>query len=92
MRKRRQFSDEFKLEAVKLVEQGASQSQVCRDLELCHSVLERWIAKYGQRADGSRVTPEEHEELRQLRRENAQLKLERDILKKAIGICAKELP
>jgi transposase-like protein len=92
MRERRQFSSEFKLEAVRLVESGVPQSQVCRDLDIVHSVLERWIAKFGQRADGSRVTPEEHAELRQLRKENALLKLERDILKKAIGICTKELP
>ena len=55
-------------------------------------MLERWLAKYGAREDGTRVRPEEEGELRQLRRENAQLKMERDILKKAIGICAKELP
>jgi transposase-like protein len=55
-------------------------------------VLERWIDKFGARADGTRVTPEEEGEVRQLRRENAQLKMERDILKKAIGICTKELP
>jgi transposase len=93
MRQRRQFTDEFKLEAVRRAERGdVTQSQVARELGICHSVLERWLAKYGARADGTRVRPEEEGELRQLRRENAQLKMERDILKKAIGICAKELP
>ncbi len=93
MGKRRRFTDEFKLEAVRLAERGqVSRSQLARDLGICHSVLERWIDKFGARADGTRVTPEEEGEVRQLRRENAQLKMERDILKKAIGICAKELP
>jgi transposase len=93
MGKRRRFTDEFKLEAVRLAERGqVSRSQLARDLGICHSVLERWIDKYGARADGTRVRPEEEAEVRQLRRENAQLRMERDILKKAIGICTKELP
>jgi len=93
MRQRREFSDEFRLGAVKLAESRTTPiAQVCRDLDICESVLRRWMAKYGTRPDGTRVTPEEHAELARLRKENALLKMERDILKKAMGICVRELP
>ncbi len=92
MRKRRQFTNEFKAEAVKLAERGdVPVSKVASDLDLCESVLRRWLARFGTRADGSRVTPEEHEELLRLRRENRVLTEERDILKKAVSIFSKEL-
>lgn len=93
MKRRRSYTDEFKLETVKLLESGkVTQAQVSRDLEVPQSVLSRWRREFGERPEGSRVTPSEHAELGRLRRENAQLKLEREILKKAIGICSKELP
>ena len=81
MGKRRKFTNEFKLEAVKLVESsGVPMAQVA------------WVKQFGERADGTRFTPDEQEELIRLRRENTQLKMERDILKKALGIFSKELP
>jgi transposase len=93
MEKRRHYTNEFKLEAVKLVESSnTSMAQVARDLGIGDTVLHRWVKQFGQRADGTRFTPEEQEELIRLRRENTQLRMERDILKKAIGICTKELP
>ena len=93
MGKRRKFTNEFKQEAVILAERGeVSAAQVARDLGLAESVLGRWVKQFGQRADGRRVSPDEHEELIQLRRENKRLTQERDILKKAVGIFSKELP
>jgi len=93
MRKRREFTNEFKLEAVKLAERGETPvAQVARDLDLHETTLRRWMQQYGPRADGGRMTPEEHEELIRLRRENKRLTMERDILKKAVGIFSKELP
>ena len=93
MEKRRHHTNEFKLEAEKLVESSnTSMAQVARDLGIGDTVLHRWVKLFGQRADGTRFTPEEQEELIRLRRENTQLKLERDIPKKTIGICTKELP
>jgi transposase len=93
MEKRRQYTNEFKLEAVKLVESShTSMAQVARDLGIGDTVLHRWVKQFGQRADGTRFTPEEQEELIRLRRENTQLRMERDILKKAMGICVRELP
>ncbi len=93
MRKRRKFTNEFKLEAVKLAEEGTvSVAQVAKDLDLSESVLRRWMQRYGKRANGTRLTPEEHEELIRLRRENRRLTQERDILKRAVSIFSKELP
>ncbi len=92
MGKRRQFTNEFKLEAVKLAERGESPvAQVARDLGLHETVLRRWMKLYGPRANGGRLTPEEHEELLRLRREIRRVTEERDILKKAVSIFSKEL-
>jgi transposase len=93
MRKRRKFTNEFKWEAVKLAEEGTvSVAQVAKDLDLSESVLRRWMERYGKRADGTRMTPDEHEELIRLRRELRRVTMERDILKRAVGIFSKELP
>ncbi len=92
---RRNYSSEFKTEAVKLVENGKSAGEVARDLGLNRELLRRWVAQFGSkpRADGIiNPTPDEHAELIRLRRENRILKEERDILKKAVGIFTRELP
>ena len=93
MGKRRQYPNQFKLDAVKLVEgSSTSMAQVARNLGVGQTVLSRWVKQFGQRADGRRFTPEQQEELIRLRRENTLLRMERDILKKAMGICVRELP
>jgi transposase len=89
--KRRKFTNEFKLEAVQLAEREYnSVAGIARDLGICEGVLHRWIKQFGKKADGSRLTPDEHEELIHLRRENRRLTEERDILKKAAAYFAKE--
>jgi transposase len=90
---RKRYANEFKLEAVKLAEEGGRPvAQVACELGISQTVLHRWRKLYGARANGGRVTPEEHEELIRLRRDNRRLTIERDILKKAVGIFSKELP
>ena len=92
MAKRRKFTNEFKLEAVRLAERGdIPVSQVARDLDLHETSLRRWMALYGKRAGANRLTPEEHDELIRLRREVRRVTEERDILKKAVSIFSKEL-
>lgn len=89
---RRKFTNEFKLDAVKMSERGeVPVAQVARDLGLHETVLRRWMEKFGKRSDGSRLTPDEHEELIRLRREVRRLTEEREILKKAVGIFSVEL-
>jgi transposase len=89
--KYRKHTNEFKLEAVRLAEsEGVAAAQVARDLGINDSLLYKWIKQFGTRADGTQVTPDEHEELIRLRRENRVLREERDILKKATAFFAKE--
>jgi transposase len=89
---RKRYTAEFKAQAVGLVEMGKPVPDVARDLGISEGGLYRWVRKGSQAAqlgsEGPRVEGEElaAEELRRLRRENANLKLENDILKKAAVI------
>src|SRR5204862_4190080 len=84
-RVRRSFTDEFKAGAVRLVlDEGKTVAQVARDLDLTASGLGDWVKQ--ARADRSKgktgLTTEERAEPAQLRKENRQLKMERDLLEK----------
>ena len=97
MRQRRDYTKEFKLEAVHLVtEQGMSVKQVAEDLSINRSNINRWIRQYQQDAQqafpGHGRMKESDEQLRQLRRELARVKQERDILKKAVAIFTQTGP
>ena len=87
--KRRQYTAEFKREAVRLVtEGGLSMAQVARDLGLTDNLVSRWkkeAEQNGQRAFPGQGHPQD-EEMARLRRENDVLRQEREILKKAISI------
>jgi transposase len=93
-RPRRRFTDEFKAGAVRLVlDEGKSCSEVARDLDLTLSALRGWVER--ARADRGKgkpgvLTTAEREELAKLRKENRELRMERDILKKAAAFFAKE--
>lgn len=87
---RRRFSWEFKLEAVKLVrERGLTAVQAARDLNLHVNVLRKWVVELaagpGSAFPGHGQLKPESQELERLRRENAKLKAERDILKKRMA-------
>ena len=89
---RKPYAREFKVEAVQLVtKRGLPRKQVARDLGVDLTTLRRWIVEF--EADGERAFPGQgharDEELARLRRENELLRQERDILKKAIGICSR---
>jgi len=91
-RVRRSFTDEFKAGVVRLVlDEGKSQSQVARDLDLSQTTIGLWVKQ--ARADRSNgktgLTTEERAELSQLRKEVRELRMERDILKKAAAFFAK---
>jgi transposase len=94
-KQRRSFTSEFKREAVRLAEQpGRSFSVVARELGVDRSVLKRWMdnfasGKYEKDAKlPLKSAPQQENE--RLRRELARVKMERDILKKALGYFAKE--
>lgn len=93
-KKRRSFSKDFKLEAVKLVKEGGlSAFRAAKDLGLYETCLRRWIKQYeidhGKGPAGT-LTTAEKEELRRLRREVRTLRMEREVLKKATAFFAKE--
>lgn len=92
---RRTFTREFKIAAVKMVsEKGRSVSEVARNLGIAAELLRRW--KVALQAEGSEAfpghghLPPAEDELRRLKAEVARLKAERDILKKATALFAKE--
>ena len=92
---RRQFSREFKLEAVRLVKDlGVSVAQAARDLDVHENVLRKWMRELAadpqQAFPGNGVMKPEQAELERLKKENAKLRMERDILKKAAAYFAKE--
>jgi transposase len=93
-RKRRKFSEEFKAEAVRYVQENKKPvATAARELDLTESALARWVTQAdvdaGRGAPGA-LTTEERKELSRLRREVQELRMEREILKKATAFFAKE--
>lgn len=95
MAKRREFTRQFKIDAVKLVtEQGYKLSEAARNLGIDPSVLRRWKVQFETEGldafPGKGHMSPEKEELARLHKENRRLRIERDILKKATAFFAKE--
>jgi transposase len=94
-RRRRVYTPEFKAEAIKLVtEQGYSIAEAARSLGVHETLLRSWkqaVEAQGDRAfPGHGQLPPFEEEMRRLRAENQRLRAERDILKKATALFARE--
>ena len=93
-RRRRSFTDEFKAGAVALVlREGKTVAEVAKDLDLTPSALSQWVKQ--TKVDSGKgplgaLTTAEKDELARLRKENRELRMERDILKKAAAFFAKE--
>jgi transposase len=92
---RRSFSPEFKREAVQLLQRpGVSVNQVAKEMEIDQSVLRRWVEQFEsgawEKAPGKELKAAQTQELEKLRRELSRVKMERDILKKALAYFAKE--
>ena len=95
--KRPKYSLEFKQDAAKLVlEKGYSQQQAADHLGISLSALGRWVRAESKPSTNGSATKkpslslENHDELIRLRKENEQLRMEREILKKAAVFFAKE--
>ena len=85
---RRKYTDEFKREAVRLAQERGNVAQVARDLGINDTMLQRWktrLEESPQRPFPGNGNPQDPE-LAKLQRENARLKEENEILKKAVGI------
>ena len=92
-RARRQFSEEFKDGAVRLViDAGKTVGAVARELDLTPSALSGWVRHaHADRTKGkSGLMKEEREELTRLRKDVRELRMERDVLKKATAFFAKD--
>ena len=87
------YAPEFRAEAVRLVREGGrTPRQLAVDLGCSEEAIRNWLKQAdldaGRRSDG--LTTAEREELRQLRRENRVLRMERDLLKKAAAFFARD--
>ena len=93
MRKKRpHYAPEFRRQMVELVRAGRSPAELADEFEPTAQSIHKWVAQAdrdeGRRSDG--LTTAEREELNRLRRENRQLKVEREILSKAAAWFARE--
>ena len=91
---RRKFDEDFKQGAVRIVrETGKPIAQVARDLGINEGTLGNWCAR-GRRArqgaDGAALGESERAELARLRRENAELAMQRDVLKRSVALWVHE--
>lgn len=89
--KRKKYSKEFKVETAKLVTEGkASGTEIAHDLGIHPTMVHRWVKQYTNQPNdafpGKGHLSSEAELIRQLQRENERLKMEREILKKAMAI------
>ncbi len=91
-RTRQGYPPEFRRQMVELVHAGRSPAELAREFEPTAQSIRNWLAQFERdagRGDGG-VTTVEREELNHLRRENRQLRLEREILSKAAAWFARE--
>lgn len=97
MSKELKYSREFKLDALNLLQEGKSISEISKSLGISVNTLCTWRRRYQLHGDkafqgtGIRLPKnEQQEELKRLKKENAELKMEREILKKALSIFSKK--
>jgi transposase len=92
MARRGSYPREFRQQIIDLVRAGRSPGELAREFEPSEQTIRNWIAQAdregGGRSEG--VTTQEKEELQRLRRENKQLRVEREILSKAAAWFARE--
>jgi transposase len=89
---RRQFTDEFREGAVRIVrETGRPIAQVARELGINAGTLGNWVAKdRAGRGDRPQLSEDERVELARLRRENTELRMQRDVLKRSVVLWVDE--
>ena len=91
-RPRREFTEEFKLQMVKLYNSEKSASEIVKEYDLTRSAFANWVQKYNKtgsfKASDNRT--EEEKELIRLKKENQQLRMENDILKQAALILGQK--
>ncbi len=90
-RHRRKFTDEFKAETVKLIRgSGRTVGSVARELSLTETAVRNWLKQAEASGSADTLSTDERAELRRLRKENQELRMEKEILRKATAFFAKE--
>jgi len=85
----RQYSQEFKREAVRLVtEEGYTRHAAAKAVGVCSQTIAAWVGKHADEMPNERVYASQHDELETLRAEVRTLRMERDLLKKAAAYFA----
>ena len=88
---RRAYDSEFRAGAVRIVvETGKPIAQVARDLGMHPGTLGNWVKAERGRGPGGPLDGDERAELVRLRNENAELRMERDVLKRSVVLWVKE--
>jgi transposase len=95
MQAKKQYTDEFKKEAIHLLEtSGKTVTQIERDLGLTQGLLRKWQKRFQVNPTTFKLELSELEQLkaenRQMKRELEIVRMERDILKKTVGIFSKD--
>lgn len=91
-RPRREFTEEFKLQMVKLYNNGKPIVEIVKEYDLTRSAFMNWIQKYNKTASFKACDnrTEEEKELIRLKKENQQLRMENDILKQVALIMGRK--
>lgn len=88
----KRYPREFKEEAVALVTgQGYTVPQAAKSLGITAKILYKWVDQFQKEAEQNVLPEDERQELKRLRKENKELKMEKEILKKASAFFAKEM-
>jgi transposase len=90
--KRTKYDREFREGAVRIVEEtGKPIAQVARDLGVVEGTLGNWVKRARDEAEGAKgLSKDDREELKRLRGEVAELRMERDVLKRSVVLWVKE--
>jgi transposase len=90
--KRKKYDREFREGAVRIVEEsGKPIAQIARDLGVNEGTLGNWVHRAREAAEGTRgLSKDDVEELKRLRDEVAELRMERDVLKRSVVLWVKE--
>jgi transposase len=92
MPEKRKYDREFREGAVRIVEEtGRPIAQVAREMGVNEGTLGNWVARAREDAEGTRgLSKDDREELKRLRAEVAELRMERDVLKRSVVLWVKE--
>ncbi len=90
--KRKKYDREFRAGAVRIVEEtGKPIAQVARDLGVHEGALGNWVTCAREAREGrGELTRDDIDEFKRLRSENAELRMERDVLKRSVVLWVKE--